>query len=117
MVDSPEAIARWMNVIRAVRIPKELLIFCARIVAATHPERDSELAQKYIRFGASPRAMQALVLAGKARAFLHGRTTVAREDIVDVAPSCLQHRVLLNFEAESEGVRVQTVLERLLRRV
>ena len=61
--------------------------------------------------------MQAIVLAAKARALLLGRTTVIRDDVIDVAHSCLSHRLILNFEAESEGIRVQTVIEQLLRQM
>jgi MoxR-like ATPase len=117
VVDSPEQLHRWMNLIRQLPVARPILDYCARIVVSTHADSGSELANKYIRFGASPRGMQALVLAAKARAFLLGRTTVIRDDVIDVAQSCLAHRLILNFDAESEGIRVQTIVEQLLRQV
>ncbi len=117
VVESPEQLQRWMSLIRRLPVARQILDYCARIVVSTHADSDSELAKKYIRFGASPRGMQALVLAAKARAFLLGRTTVIRDDVIDVAQSCLAHRLILNFDAESEGIRVQTIVEQLLRQV
>jgi len=117
VVDSAEQLRRWMDLIRQLPVARPILDYCAQIVVSTHAESGSELAQKYIRFGSSPRGMQALVLAAKARAFLLGRTTVIRDDVIDVAQSCLAHRLILNFDAESEGIRVQTVVEQLLRQV
>ena len=117
IVDSPEQLRRWMGLIRQLPVARPILDYCAQIVVSTHAESGSELARKFIRFGSSPRGMQALVLAAKARAFLLGRTTVIRDDVIDVAQSCLAHRLILNFDAESEGVRVQTVVEQLLRQV
>lgn len=117
VVDSAEQLQRWMDFIRRLPVARPILDYCARIIVSTHPESGSEPAKKYIRFGSSPRGMQALVLAAKARAFLLGRTTVIRDDVVDVAQSCLAHRLILNFDADSEGVRVQTVVEQLLRQV
>jgi MoxR-like ATPase len=117
VVDSPEQLHRWMNLIRQLPVARPILDYCARVVVSTHADSGSELAKKYIRFGSSPRGMQALVLAAKARAFLLGRTTVIRDDVIDVAQSCLAHRLILNFDAESEGIRVQTIVEQLLRQV
>ena len=117
VVESAEKLLVWMDLIRRVPIAKPILNYCAQIIVSTHPETGSSLASKYIRFGSSPRGMQAIVLAAKARALLLGRTTVIRDDVIDVAHSCLSHRLILNFEAESEGVRVQTVIEQLLRQM
>ncbi len=115
VVPSPEHVSRWIGVIRAIPIARPLLDYAAKIIVATHPESGSVVARKFIRFGASPRGMQALVLAAKARAFLVGRTSVIRDDLIDVAQSCLQHRLILNFEAESAGVRPAAVVEQVLR--
>jgi len=114
---SVEQMQRAMELVRSLPVATAILEYCARIVLATHPQEGNELARKYIRFGASPRGMQALVLAAKARALLLGRTSVIRDDIVDVAQSCLSHRIILNFDAESEGLRATTVIEQLLRQV
>lgn len=117
VIESTEKLFVWTRLIRLVPVARPILDFCAKIIQATHPDSGTESARKYIRFGASPRGMQALVLASKARAFLLGRTTVIRDDVIDVAQSCLSHRLILNFDADSEGLRVQTVIEQLLRQV
>jgi MoxR-like ATPase len=117
VVDEPQELIRWMTVIHRLPVARPIMDYCARIILATHPASGSALAKKYIRFGASPRGMQALVLAAKARALLVGRTTVIKDDIVDVAQSCLQHRLILNFTAESEGIRPATIVEHLLRQL
>jgi MoxR-like ATPase len=67
-----------------------------------------------VRWGAGPRAGQALVLCAKARALLRGRFAVTLEDLRAVAPPVLRHRVLVNFRAEAEGVTADQVTERLL---
>jgi MoxR-like ATPase len=117
VVESAASLRRWMDLIRRIPVARPILDYCAKIVLATHPDTDSELARKYIRFGASPRGMQALVLAAKARAFLLGRATVVRDDVIDVANSCLSHRIILNFDAEGEGIRISGLVEQLLRQV
>ncbi|CQR50257.1 MULTISPECIES: AAA family ATPase [Haloferax] len=67
-----------------------------------------------VEFGASPRASMALVLAAKARAFVHGRTHVSWEDVVEMAPPVIRHRVILDFRAEREGLSPDDVIQRLL---
>src|SRR5207245_10051932 len=78
----------------------------------THPQGEFATpdANKYIRFGGSPRGAQALVLAGKVRALLEGRYNVSFEDIRRVYLPALRHRVLLNFEAQTENMASDTVL-------
>ncbi len=117
VVPTADHLSRWIEVIRQIPVARPLLDYAARLVVSTHPESGSAIAKKFIRFGASPRGMQSLILAAKARAFLVGRTAVIRDDIVDVAQSCLQHRLILNFEAESAGVRPAAVVEQLLRQL
>ena len=72
-------------------------------------------AREYLRYGASPRGLQAIVRAARVRALLAGRAHVAREDIAAVALPALRHRVLLNMESEIQGVRVDDILEELIR--
>ncbi len=73
-----------------------------------------EFIQKYVTWGAGPRATQFLVLAAKARAVLHGRYYVACEDIRAVAPAVLRHRIITNFNAEAEGVKPDEIVRRLI---
>jgi MoxR-like ATPase len=91
---------------REVLIKQDVTDFAIRLVLATHPHRtDSpEISRQYVRYGASPRAAQAMLLASKIRALLQGRSNVAADDIRAVARPALRHRVILNFEGEAEGV-------------
>jgi MoxR-like ATPase len=66
-------------------------------------------------WGAGPRAVQNLILGGKARALLHGRTHVATEDVVALAKPVLRHRIVVNFAAESDGVTADQIIDRLIR--
>ncbi|RDZ46990.1 AAA family ATPase [Haloferax sp. Atlit-10N] len=82
-------------------------------------DRTIELVRKtredeQVEFGASPRASMALVLAAKARAFVHGRTHVSWEDVVEMAPPVIRHRIILDFRAEREGLDPDDVIARLL---
>ena len=86
--------------------------YAARLVMATHPESEAaaDTARRFVRYGASPRGMQALVLAGKVRALSLGRFNVAIEDIRALAMPALRHRLILNFEGEAEGADPDDVL-------
>ena len=85
-------------------------------VLATQPgnEKTHRLAQRYIRYGSSPRGAQALVLGGRVRALLHGRLNVSTEDIRDLALPALRHRIILNFDAHTEGQTPDRVLAGIL---
>ena len=82
--------------------------YILELVMATHEENP------YIREGASPRAAQALIRASKARAFMEGRLNVSFEDVQSVAYPVLRHRVLLSFDAVSEGVTEDTVIRQII---
>jgi MoxR-like ATPase len=79
---------------------------------ATHPDDASapEMIKQYVRYGASPRGAQALILGGKIHALLEGRFNVAFEDIEAVAAPALRHRILLNFEGMAEGIAPDAVI-------
>jgi MoxR-like ATPase len=82
------------------------------LVSATHPDtKDAPaIAKQYVRYGASPRGMQTLILAGKILALLDGRYNVAFADLKQAALPALRHRVLLNFEAQAEGISADDVV-------
>ncbi|HAN30534.1 MAG TPA: AAA family ATPase [Myxococcales bacterium] len=86
-----------------------------RLVEATHG--GATTAQKYLRAGASPRAVQALVVGSKMRAIFDGRANVSTEDIRALTPAVLSHRVLLNFDAEADGVTPHQVIDALLKEI
>ena len=111
-----DAIIEYQSVIREVSISDEVQDYAVRIVLATHP--DSELAtpqvKSFLRFGASPRAAQTLVLAGKVLALLHGQTEVDVQSIRNSVLPALRHRCILNFEAEAEGVSCDSILQNIV---
>ena len=105
---------------RQVPVASHVSQYIAQLVVATHPEESSAadgLVQQYVRYGASPRGAQALVLGAKVSALLAGRYNVAFEDVQAVAHAALRHRLLLNFEGLAEGIRTDDVIDDLLARV
>jgi MoxR-like ATPase len=86
---------------------------------STHPEEpdSSPVAKQYVRYGASPRAIQALVLAGKVNALLSGRYNVSYEDLRRVLHPALRHRILLNVEAQLQSVGVDSILSQVVEQV
>lgn len=93
--------------------------YVARLIVATHPENDTAApkVKQYVRYGASPRGAQALIIGAKANALLEGRFNVAFEDIEAVAKPALRHRILLNFEGQAEGISTDEIVDDLLRAV
>jgi len=104
---------------REVPVARPVQDYAIRLTLATHPESNQghELAKKYVRFGASPRGTQALILGAKVHALLHDRVHVATEDVRAVALSALRHRLLLNFEAEADRVDADAILTRIVEQV
>ncbi len=111
-----EQIITYQAVIREVAIDQHVQDYAVRVVLATHPEEQlaTPQVQSFLRFGASPRAAQTLVLAGKVRALLDGRTSVSYDDIRASVLPALRHRCMLNFEAEAEGVQCDEILQNLI---
>ena len=103
------------RLVREVHINSDLVETVSRIVRATRPA-DSELAfvKDWVRWGAGPRAGQAMILTAKARALLRGNFSVTPEDIQKVAFPVLRHRILMNFKAEAEGVTPDNITTKLL---
>jgi len=108
-----KSIIQFQQLIRHVIIAPHVQDFAIRCVLATHPDGEfaTKMAKQFLRFGASPRAGQALVLAGKVRALVDGRAHVSGEDIKAVLLPAMRHRVLLNFEGQAEGLTPDMVLE------
>ena len=90
-----------------------------RLVLATHPrtETAAPIATQYLRFGSSPRGGQTLLLAGKVRALTQGRFNVSFDDIEAVTVAALRHRLILNFEAEAEGITTDHIITQILQDV
>jgi MoxR-like ATPase len=115
VLDAPE-ILEMRHVARSVTIARPVQGYAIRLTLGTHPESpySSPLIKRYVRYGASPRAAQALVLAAKIRALTQGKPFVSAEDIRAVAMPALRHRVLMNFEGEAEQVNADTLIAELL---
>ena len=114
---NPEEVISLREVVRQVPLAREVQAHAIELVLATHPDHASAapLAKKYVRYGASPRGAQALILAGKINALLDNRYHVSRADIDRAAPAALRHRVILNFEGEAEGTSTDQVIEEILK--
>jgi MoxR-like ATPase len=114
-----DSILEMRKIIREVPIAKPVHDYALRVVLGTHPEIDgaSDSAKKYIRFGASPRAAQAIITASRARALMEGRYNVSFEDIRYVAYPSLRHRFFLNFDAIADGVTTDGFISELLENV
>jgi len=91
--------------------------YAAQLVVLSHPDNPAapELVKKFVRYGASPRGAQALILGAKINALLEGRFNVAFEDIDSVAVGALRHRLLLNFEGLAEGIRTEDIVADLIK--
>jgi MoxR-like ATPase len=100
---------------RGVPVAAHVAEWIAQLVVATHPESPAAppLVKKYVRYGASPRGAQALMLGAKVVALLAGRYNVAFDDVKGILAPALRHRLLLNFEALAENVRPDDILEQL----
>ena len=109
-------LAAMRELSREVPMASHVMDRAVALILATHPDREGapEEVRRYVRWGASPRGLQALVLAGRIRALLDGRFNVSLEDLAAVAPAALRHRVFLNFEADAAGVGSDSVVEAVI---
>ena len=103
------------RLVREVAVSDPLVSYAAAIARATRPGTDADpFVKEWVRWGAGPRAGQALILSAKARAALMGRFAVTLDDLRAVAAPVLRHRVLVNFRAEAEGIDADAVTVKLL---
>jgi MoxR-like ATPase len=111
------AVREMQALARQVPVASHVREYAARLIMATHPNSPAavDTVRRFVRYGASPRGVQALVLAGKVRALSQGRYNVAIEDIRSLAMPALRHRLILNFEGEAEGADPDDVLGAALR--
>jgi MoxR-like ATPase len=107
------------GLVRGVAVSDAILEYAALLVRSSRPGRSEalDITNRWVRWGAGPRAGQALILGAKASALLRGRLHVANEDLARVAPAVLRHRILVNFQAEAEGRTPDQVVETLLAEV
>jgi MoxR-like ATPase len=115
VLDGP-TILKYQELVRRVVIAPHVQDYAVRLVLATHPngQLSTPMVNQFLRFGASPRAAQAIVLAGKVKALLDDRANVSVEDIRAMALPAMRHRVLLNFEGEAEGMSTDEILKNIV---
>jgi MoxR-like ATPase len=118
VMDGAEII-EWQALAREVILAPHVQDYIVRLAMSTHPDGPyaKGVTNKYVRWGASPRGAQAIVLASKVRALLEGRYNVSFEDVRRVFLPAMRHRVLLNFEAQAEAIESDQVLLDLLEAV
>ncbi|MBI4455573.1 MAG: MoxR family ATPase [Acidobacteria bacterium] len=113
-----EELLRIQELVRLVPVADDVVSYAVQLVRKTRPDPSApEFVNRWVNYGASPRAAQFLILGGKARALLRGRYNVAIEDVRVLAASVMRHRILLNFHAESEQISTDQVVEKLLQNV
>ena len=110
-----ETLRQLQDVVRDVPAVDHVIRYALAFARRTRPAESDvpEFVQKYVTWGAGPRATQALVLAAKARAILHGRAAAGLQDVREVAPAVLRHRIITNFEADADGVTPDEIVGRL----
>ena len=107
------------QLVQQVPVASHVKDYAVRLVLATHPNTETalDISNQFLRFGSSPRGAQTLLLGAKVRALTEGRFNVSFDDIAAFAPAALRHRLILNFEAEAEGVTTDLVLDKILAEV
>jgi MoxR-like ATPase len=115
-VMSAEEIIFFQELVRKVPVPDNVIEYAVNLVHKTRPntERASDLANKYLDWGAGPRASQFLVLGAKCNGLLKGKYSPDIEDVRAVAPAILRHRIVRNFKAEADGISVDEIVKKLL---
>ena len=110
-------IIEMRELVRKVPLARQIQDYAVRVVLATHPENPeaTAMSKQFLRYGASPRGLQAVILAAKIRALLEGRYAVSIDDIRHVAPPALRHRLIMNFEGEAEGIRPDAIIAEILK--
>src|SRR5579871_1056175 len=114
-----ETLLELQKLVRQVPVATHVKDYAVRLVLASHPKTETAVpvTNQYLRFGSSPRGGQSLLLAGKVRALIQGRFNVSFDDIQAVAMPTLRHRLILNFEAEAEGITTDHVVAQILKDV
>jgi len=114
-VTGPDII-EFQRLVRRVPVPESVSRYAVALVRASRPGQNGQFdfIKEFVSWGASPRAAQYLMLAGKARALLHGRFNVSIEDVQSLAYPVMRHRILTNFHAESQKVTTEEIIRRLL---
>ena len=113
------ALSELQLMVKQVPVASHVKDYAIRLVLASHPNTETalEITNKFLRFGSSPRGAQSLLLGAKVRALTEGRFNVSFDDIHAVALPALRHRLIINFEAEAEGITTDHILDKILSEV
>ncbi len=111
-----DEVVRLAGTVRDVPIAAHVEKYAARLLLASHPNsaQATPMVNQFVKYGGSPRGMQAMVLGGKVRALLDGRYNVSVEDVQQVAKPALRHRIILNFEGEAEEVKTDAIMQEII---
>ncbi|MDB5386664.1 MAG: ATPase family associated with various cellular [Planctomycetaceae bacterium] len=114
-----DRILEMSQLVREIPIANDVRRYGISLVMATHPDHElaAPITRKYVRYGASPRGAQAIMLGAKIKAILDNRFHVSKEDLRAMAPAVLRHRLILNFEGQAEGVSTDDVVQQILKSV
>ncbi|MDU2489990.1 MAG: MoxR family ATPase [Clostridium celatum] len=104
------------NIIKEIKIAEPVKEYALKLILATHPELENgaDIAKKYVEAGAGPRAAQGIIAGAKVRAVMKGRLNVSFEDIKELAYPVLRHRIILNFDAITEGLNEEAIISKIL---
>ena len=114
---SKNSITSFQDLTLRVPIAENVVTYAVKLASSTRPneETNDSYVKQWVEWGAGPRASQYLALGAKAKALLDGRPTPSIEDIQSIAPDILRHRVLPNFNAEAEGIKVDDIVNHLIK--
>ncbi len=115
-VATGEQLQQLIDTARAVPVATHVKEYGVRLLLATHPDQEDapEQVRKYVRYGASPRGLQAIIMTAKVRALLEGRYNVSLEDLKNVAFPALRHRLILNFDGLADGITPENLIETVI---
>src|SRR5205085_5608076 len=111
-----EQLLKLIETAKAVPVATHIKEYAVRLLLATHPDQEDtpEKVQQFVRYGASPRGLQAMIMTAKVLALLEGRYNVSLEDLRTVAFPALRHRIILNFDGLADGITPEEVIEAVI---
>ncbi|MDU5263181.1 MAG: AAA family ATPase, partial [Clostridium celatum] len=109
-------IVELRNIIKEIKIAEPVKEYALKLILATHPELENgaDIAKRYVEAGAGPRAAQGIIAGAKVRAVMEGRLNVSFEDIKELSYPVLRHRIILNFDAITEGLNEEAIISKIL---
>ena len=114
-----KTIVEMQNLVKEVVVASHVMNYVVRLTMATHPQSPfaTDLTNRFLRFGSSPRGAQTMILAAKVTALTEGRYNVSYDDVRKVTRPALRHRLLVNFEGEAEGITSEKIIDEILAKV